>query len=57
MKTLAEALNAYREHFKENFPLCIAGENTDTEIIEQIERCIAKNEKAELPEYDEDADY
>lgn len=57
MKNLEEALNAYYEHFGENYPLCITGGQSNEEIIENIELCIDRNETAEPPEYDEDADY
>lgn len=57
MKNLEEALNAYYEHFGENYPLCITGGQSNEEIIENIELCIDRNETTEPPEYDEDADY
>lgn len=57
MTELEKALNAYYEHFNENYPLGITGAMSDDEIIDDIEQCIESNEKALEPEYNEDADY
>lgn len=54
---MEEALKRYYEHFGENYPLMIVGHKTDKEIIEDIERCIESNEKAEEPKYEDDVDY
>ena len=55
--TLEKALDAYRNHFGENYPLVITGTASEDEIIDEIERCIETNEKAEEPEYDDNEDY
>lgn len=55
--TLEKALDAYREHFGENYPLLITGTASEDEIIDEIERCIEMNEKAKEPEYEDDVDY
>lgn len=55
--TLEKALDAYREHFGENYPLLITGTASEDEIIDEIERCIETNEKAKEPEYEDDVDY
>ncbi len=57
MTDLEEALNDYYEHFDENYPLGITMGMSDDEIIDDIERCIESNEKAEKPQYEYDADY
>lgn len=57
MTDLEKALNAYYEHFDENYPLGITGTMSDDEIIDDIERCIESNEKAEDVQYEDDADY
>ena len=51
--TLEKALDAYRNHFGEDYPLVITGTTSEDEIIDEIERCIETNEKAEEPEYDD----
>lgn len=55
--TLEKALDAYREHFGENFPLLITGTASEDEIIDEIERCIETNKKAEEAEYEDGVDY
>lgn len=57
VKNLEEALNDYYEHFGENYPLMITGSVPVDEIIDDIEQCIEKNEKAEEPKYEDEADY
>lgn len=57
MSNLDKALDAYYEHFDVNYPLGIAATMSEDEIIDDIERCIETNEKAEDPEYDDNADY
>ena len=44
--TLEKALDAYRNHFGEDYPLVITGTASEDEIIDEIERCIETNEKA-----------
>ena len=46
--TLEKALDAYRNHFGEDYPLVITGTASEDEIIDEIERCIETNEKAEI---------
>ncbi len=57
MKTLDEALNAYYNHFGENYPLCITSSKTTEEIIDEIELCIDTNEKADEPVYEDELEY
>lgn len=57
MTKLEKALDAYFEHFGENYPLCIAATMSEDETIDNIERCIEMDEKAEEPEYEDGADY
>lgn len=54
---LDEALQAYYERFGENYPLCIADDKSEEEIIDDIELCIEKNKVAEPLDYEEDNDY
>ena len=57
MNNIEKALDAYFEHFGENYPLGIAATMSEDEIIDDIERCIESNEKAEEPRYEDKADY
>ena len=57
MTDLEKALNAYYEHFDENYPLVITTILSNDEIIDDIERCIEANEKAEQPKFENDVDY
>ncbi len=57
MKNLEQALEKYSEHFGTNYPLCISGNRTNEEIIEDIELCIDTDTEAEQPSYEDDADY
>lgn len=57
MDNFDKALNAYFRHFGENYPLGIAATMSEDEIIDDIERCIEADEKAEEPQYEDDADY
>lgn len=57
MKTLDAALEAYYEHFGENYPLCISGGRSNEEIIADIELCIDTDTEAEQPSYEDEVDY
>ena len=57
MKTLDAALEAYYEHFGENYPLCISDNRSNEEIIADIELCIDTDTEAEQPSYEDEADY
>jgi FAD/FMN-containing dehydrogenase len=57
MTRLEEALNAYREIFKKDYPLVISGTKTTDEIIANIKHCIETNKPAEDPKYDPNLDY
>jgi hypothetical protein len=57
MSDFEKALNAYYEHFGENFPICITDCREEVEIISEINRCIKTNVKAEEPVYEDEYDY
>lgn len=57
MINIDKALNAYFDHFGENYPLGITATMSEDEIIDDIERCIEANEKAKDPQYEDEAYY
>lgn len=58
MKTLGEALDAYRKRFGVNYPLVICQNNGSTEeLICKIQKCITEGKPAPEPVYRDDCDY
>ena len=56
--TLEQMLDAYREHFGFNYPLCIGMDNgTDEEIMDKIRECIYTDTPAPEPVYEDGCDY
>ena len=41
---MEEALERYYRHFREHYPLMIAGTKTENEIIERMNDCIEANQ-------------
>ena len=54
---MEEALERYYRHFREDYPLMIAGTKPEKEIIERINHCIETNQPESEPDYHENADY
>ena len=52
---MEEALERYYRHFREDYPLMIAGTKPEKEIIERINHCIETNQPESEPDYDEKA--
>lgn len=50
---MEEALERYYRHFREDYPLMIAGTKPEKEIIERINHCIETNQPESEPDYDE----
>ena len=53
---MEEKLNQYAKHFGENFPIFIARNLTEKEIIKIIDKCINENKPYEVTT-DDDCDY
>ena len=52
MADLDKALQMYYDKFGENYPLGVADDRDDSEILADIRECIFNNKPAEEPEYE-----
>lgn len=50
---LQKALEEYKKCFGENYALHVGIMKTDTEIIDEIQKCIRTGKKQYAPKYDE----
>lgn len=57
MGRLDTLLDVYFKEFGKSYPLVVASDKTDEEIIADIKNCLENGEPAEEPKYEADYDY